>query len=346
MRSPAKGRVFAESLKFRMTYDWQYLKRCDEKLSSIYRWRKAAVKKGSSVHKFVRLVQPDWMGCRLAILWIVACFGTTLGCSDVDGTFRTETFTLLTLANNAEIPTHEIRHDADASVMVFIPAGEFVMGIDGAPSESGESPTHQVYLDGFYIDKYEVTNAQYQRFMEATGTPAPDFWDDPMLNEPNQPVVAVTWHQAKAYCEWVGKRLPTEAEWEKAARGMDGRIYPWGNHFDWTYGNFSDGYLEDGHLDGFMGSSPVGHFPTDISPYGVYDLGGNALEWVADWHDPNYYAVSPHANPTGATTGIHKVLRGGAMDIGPKYSRSVYRNRLVPYLTNMAFGFRCAKSLN
>ena len=269
-----------------------------------------------------------------------------LGCgSDSTDSPSKEADVPLTSESDADIPTREIAHAADGSVMVLIPAGEFVMGKDGAPPELGESPAHRVYLDAFYIDKYEVTNAQYQRFMEATGTPAPDFWTDPMMNEPEQPVVGVTWHQAKAYCEWVGKRLPTEAEWEKAARGTDERIYPWGNHFDWEYGNFSDDYLEDGHLDGFMGSAPVGHFPTDVSPYGVYDMGGNALEWVADWEDVGYYLISPKVNPKGPATGTHKILRGGAMDIGPEYSRTVYRNRLMPNLTNMAFGFRCAKNV-
>ena len=269
-----------------------------------------------------------------------------LGCgSDSTDSPSKEADVPLTLESDADIPTREIAHAADGSVMVLIPAGEFVMGKDGAPPELGESPAHRVYLDAFYIDKYEVTNAQYQRFMEATGTPAPDFWTDPMMNEPDQPVVGVTWHQAKAYCEWVGKRLPTEAEWEKAARGTDERIYPWGNHFDWEYGNFSDDHLEDGHLDGFMGSAPVGHFPTDVSPYGVYDMGGNALEWVADWEDVGYYLISPKVNPKGPATGTHKILRGGAMDIGPEYSRTVYRNRLMPHLTNMAFGFRCAKNV-
>lgn len=285
----------------------------------------------------------------LAFYRLFICFAfisLLLGCgSDSTDSPSKEADVTLTSESDVDIPTREIAHAADGSVMVLIPAGEFVMGKDGAPPELGESPAHRVYLDAFYIDKYEVTNAQYQRFMEATGTPAPDFWTDPMMNEPDQPVVGVTWHQAKAYCEWVGKRLPTEAEWEKAARGTDERIYPWGNHFDWEYGNFSDDHLEDGHLDGFMGSAPVGHFPTDVSPYGVYDMGGNALEWVADWEDVGYYLISPKVNPKGPATGTHKILRGGAMDIGPEYSRTVYRNRLMPNLTNMAFGFRCAKNV-
>ncbi len=280
-----------------------------------------------------------WSACLL----ILVLFGAFWGCSETDEPDM-DTSIILTPANNAEIPTREIVHAADQSTMVLIPAGEFVMGRNDMPPELGESPAHRVYLDAFYIDKYEVTNAQYQRFMEETGTPPPDFWTDAMLNQPDQPVVGVTWYQAKAYAEWAGKRLPSEAEWEKAARGTDERAYPWGNHFDWKYGNFSDDALEDGHLDGFMGSSPVGHFSTDVSPYGVCDMGGNALEWVADWQDENYYAISPKVNPKGPATGTYKVLRGGAMDIGPEYSRTTYRNRLMPHLTNMSFGFRCAKT--
>ena len=271
-------------------------------------------------------------------VWVFILLGPLLGCRD-----SVDDANPLSPVNAVDAPSHEILHPTDQSVMVFIPAGEFIMGRDDMPPELGESPAHRVHLDAFYIDKYEVTNARYQRFMEATGTPPPDFWTDAMLNEPVQPVVAVTWYEAEAYAEWVGKRLPTEAEWEKAARGVDGRTYPWGNDFDWAFGNFSDNHLEDGHLDGFAGSSPPGRFLTDVSPYGVFDMGGNVLEWVSDWQDENYYAVSPALNPTGPATGTHKILRGGAMDIGPEFSRTTYRNRLMPHGTNMSFGFRCAK---
>ena len=281
-----------------------------------------------------------WSELKKNVLQTIICllsFGL-MSCNSPTSPVTRESSVFLRSNDDTEIRTHEIIHLADQSVMVFIPASEFVMGRDGMPAELGESPAHSLHLDGFYIDKFEVTNARYQHFMNKTGASPPDFWGT--MNSPDLPVSWVTWFQAQAYCQWVSKRLPTEAEWEKAARGTDERLYPWGDKFNWDYGNFSDNYLEDGHIDGFSSSSPVGSFLTDISPYGVFDMGGNVLEWVADWQDENYYSISPKENPKGPATGTHKVVRGGAMDIGPEYSHAAYRNRLLPHLTNMTFGFR------
>ena len=284
-----------------------------------------------------------WSELKKNVLQTIICllsFGL-MSCNSPTSPVTRESSVFLRSNDDTEIRTHEIIHLADQSVMVFIPASEFVMGRDGMPAELGESPAHSVHLDGFYIDKFEVTNARYQHFMNKTGVPPPDFWGAMgTMNGPDLPVSWVTWFQAEAYCQWVSKRLPTEAEWEKAARGTDERLYPWGNKFNWNYGNFSDNHLEDGHIDGFSSSSPVGYFLTDMSPYGVFDMGGNVLEWVADWEDENYYSISPKENPKGPVTGTHKVVRGGAMDIGPEYSHAAYRNRLLPHLTNMTFGFR------
>ena len=284
-----------------------------------------------------------WNGLKKNVLQTIICllsFGL-INCNSPTSPVTRESSVFLRSNDDTEIRTHEIIHLADQSVMVFIPASEFVMGRNGMPVELGESPAHSLHLDGFYIDKFEVTNARYQHFMNKTGVPPPDFWGAMgTMNGPDLPVSWVTWFQAEAYCQWVSKRLPTEAEWEKAARGTDERLYPWGNKFHWNYGNFSDNHLEDGHIDGFSSSSPVGSFLTDISPYGVFDMGGNVLEWVADWEDENYYSISPKENPKGPVTGTHKVVRGGAMDIGPEYSHAAYRNRLLPHLTNMTFGFR------
>ncbi len=281
-----------------------------------------------------------WSEPKKKVLQTIICllsFGL-MSCNSPTSPVTRESSVFLRSNDDTEIRTHEIIHLADQSVMVFIPASEFIMGRDGMPAELGESPAHSLHLDGFYIDKFEVTNARYQHFMNKTGASPPDFWGT--MNSPDLPVSWVTWFQSQAYCQWVGKRLPTEAEWEKSARGTDERLYPWGDEFNWNYGNFSDNYLEDGHIDGFSSSSPVGSFLTDISPYGVFDMGGNVLEWVADWQDENYYSISPKENPKGPATGTHKVVRGGAMDIGPEYSHAAYRNRLLPHLTNMTFGFR------
>lgn len=241
------------------------------------------------------------------------------------------------------VPLHSDNNPPqDGSIMILISAGEFIMGSDEGEPE--ERPAHKVYLDAFYIDLLEVTNAQYKRFMDETGHPKPGFWDFPEINKPQDPVIGVTWFEAQAYAKWAGKRLPTEAEWEKAARGTDSRIYPWGNTFDWAKGNFSDMGKEDGHIDGFADCmSPVGFFLEGQSPYGLLDMAGNALEWVADWHDENYYKTSEYRNPKGPVSGTHKVMRGGAMDMVEYYERTYARTRSAPEAWNMTFGFRCAK---
>ena len=154
-----------------------------------------------------------------------------------------------------------------------------------------ESPAHMVFLDSYLIDKYEVSNQNYGAFMKAKGHGAPAYWDDPRLNRPNQPVVGVSWYDARAYCEYLGKRLPTEAEWEKAARGPDGNLYPWGNDFDPAKANY--GKLHDA-------TRPVDSYPEGVSYYGVHHMAGNAFEWVLDWYDPRYYSqLEPMVNPTG-----------------------------------------------
>jgi len=219
--------------------------------------------------------------------------------------------------------------------MVLIPAGEFLMG-----SPEGEQPQHTVFLDAFYIDKYEVTNAQYKQFMDATGYKAPRNWRHSTFNQPFQPVVGVDWHDALAYAEWDGKRLPTEAEWEKAARGTDGRIYPWGN--EWN----SDKCNSEGVVDGYKYTSPVGSFPDGASPYGVMDMVGNAREWCWDWYDENYYSHSPLVNPQGPVEPkVFHVLRSGAWDCPPDAQRCAYRYGAAPSPVNRTIGFRCVQDV-
>ncbi len=241
----------------------------------------------------------------------------------------------------------------DAEEMVLIPAGEFLMGssvedvewfltefIYRRPSRfANEQPQHSVYLDAFYIDKYEVTNAQYKGFLDKTGHTPPLFWNDDLYNQPEQAVMAVSWEDAAAYAEWAGKRLPTEAEWEKAARGTDGRYWPWGNQWDNTKLNGND----VGAVDGYIYTAPVGSYPQGVSPYGVHDMAGNVWEWTADWYDENYYEYSPRMNPKGPESGENHVARGGSWDMNFDFTRCASRFGLSP--GSLLTGIRCARSI-
>jgi formylglycine-generating enzyme required for sulfatase activity len=239
----------------------------------------------------------------------------------------------------------------DGAPMVLIPPGEFLMGEDTRRYAVGDptynyAPKHQVYLDAFYMDKYEVTTARYAKFLEASQRPTPRFWSEVKLDtDGDRPVIGVRWEDADAYCNWVGKRLPTEAEWEKAARGPDGRKYPWGDEapsrslasYDWPGVRFWQGY---GTL------SPVGSYEEGKSPYGIYDLAGNVWEWVADWYNRNYYLTGPKENPKGPATGKERVVRGGSWRHAPELLRSSYRNHYEPSALPFTYlGFRCAKDL-
>jgi len=220
--------------------------------------------------------------------------------------------------------------------MVLIEAGEFWMGSNDG--RENEKPRRRVYLDGFYIDRYEVTNSQYEKFMKATGHEAPEFWSDWSSNEPEQPVVGVSWHDAEAYCKWAGRRLPTEAEWEKAARGTDGRKYPWGNgEPDGSKANYYFWWIF------FTRTAHVGSYPKGVSPYGVHDMAGNVWEWVADWYGESYYQRAPSRNPNGPEFGPYRVLRGGAWLIAFYNDlRSSYRHAENPTYRHHYLGFRCA----
>lgn len=226
-----------------------------------------------------------------------------------------------------------IRPDFESDTML-IPAGEFVMGSDDGDSD--EKPRRRVYVDAFLIDKYEVTNSQFRGFMEAAGWAAPSYWNNSRFNGPTQPVVGVSWHDADAYCRWVGKRLPTEAEWEKAARGADGRRFPWGNaSVEKSKAQYNS--------DSPAGTVSVGSFPDGASPYGVHDMAGNVWEWVSDWYDKSYYQRAPIYNPKGPDTGQLRVLRGGSWNDGPRNLRSSNRSSLDPENRSLNLGFRCVR---
>ena len=222
--------------------------------------------------------------------------------------------------------------------MALVPAGEFMMGSTLKPDEK---PVHRVYLNAFSMDKYHVTVGQYAKYLEATGAEAPPEWE--IMNEPRhqkRPVVNVSWSDAATYCKWAGKRLPTEAEWEKAARGTDGRLYPWGNEPPTRlHANF--GKKEWAY---HMALVPVGMFEMGKSPYGIYDMAGNAWEWVNDWYDHDYYKKSPMKNPQGPTTGKSKVVRGGNWLYVQDFLRSSFRFNADPSGRQFGYGFRCAKT--
>jgi formylglycine-generating enzyme required for sulfatase activity len=227
--------------------------------------------------------------------------------------------------------------DTKGVEMVLVPEGKFTMGSNSG--EADEKPPHEVFLDAFHIDKYEVTNAFYKVCVEAgvCQQPATDRYNNSQYAQ--HPVVYVDWNMAKEYCEWRGARLPTEAEWEKAARGTDGRTYPWGEGIDCSYANYDDG------TKSCVGdTTPVGKYPKGVSPYGAYDMAGNLREWVADWYDPNYYSSSPDTNPPGPANGDSRVWRGGSWVSGVGDLRSADRVRSLPTRASSDLGFRCSRS--
>jgi formylglycine-generating enzyme required for sulfatase activity len=221
----------------------------------------------------------------------------------------------------------------DGAIVVRIPGGEFHMGTAEGEGEPPEHPRHVVRLRGFLIDKTEVTWGRYRRFAARTGRPLPK---SPVWGMPEAfPVSTVTWDDARAYCAWAGGRLPTEAEWERAARGDDARRYPWGDEWDPARCTTRDG--------GPHGPSAVATYPDCVSPWGVLDLAGGLWEWCADWFDEAYYARSPAEDPKGPDSGKQRVARGGSW-ISPAFSaRSAYREGMEPALADILHGFRCAQ---
>jgi len=224
--------------------------------------------------------------------------------------------------------------------MVLIPAGEFLMGSENGGTD--EVPLRSVYLDAFKINQYEVTQFQYDEFVQATGHRSPisryvkniDYF-----NHPNQPVVYVSWSDAYEYCQWRGQRLPTEAEWEKAARGTEGNEWPWKQAFEPAFGNFK------GQQDEGVFTATVGSYETDKSPYGIYDMAGNVREWVQDWYEQDYYKRAPQENPIGPKVGEVKVMRGSSWNDSHFSGRTSSRLKMVPDFRETGVGFRCAQSI-
>ncbi len=247
--------------------------------------------------------------------------------------------------------SHSIEEIPDSRDMVLIPAGEFIMGSSDEETEKvykeyghrgdfvgydfkKERPRRNIYVKAFYMDKYEVTNAQYQKFIDATGEPPPRHWTDGtyLPEKANFPVINVSWSDAKAYAAWAGKRLPTEEEWEKAARGVDGRIYPWGNELTQDSAATAEGilrlYLSPRDLLRY--AAPVNEFKGDKSPYGVYDMAGNVMEWTDSWYEK----------------GISRVVKGASwVHLGIR-ARSAALEGIKPEGISHLLGFRCAMDVD
>jgi formylglycine-generating enzyme required for sulfatase activity len=230
--------------------------------------------------------------------------------------------------------------------MVLIPAGEFVMGEDAEEGAAPDhSPAHRVHIDAFHLDTHEVTNAQYLKFCEETGARLPEFWGMEQVRSgpdfPDHPVVGVSWSEANDYAEWAGKRLPTEAEWECAARGgLASADYPFGDELQPTAANY---WLWSELRSTGNGLMPVGSYPSN--GYGLHDMAGNVVEWVADAYEADYYAQSPANNPPGPEGGKFRVIRGGGWHSGPGCIRVYFRNALPANWRDFNVGFRCAKDV-
>jgi len=235
----------------------------------------------------------------------------------------------------------------DGIVMIYVPEGEFLMGASDSDTgaENNEKPQHTVYLDAYWIDKTEVTNTMYAKCV-TTGVCKPPYENTSYARAgyygnnqfADYPVINVDWNQANAYCHWAGERLPTEAEWEKAARGTNGNMYPWGDGIDCSMANYGGKY---GGCEG--DTEPVGSYLKGASVYGVLDMAGNVWEWVADWYAINYYSSSPSENPKGPGSGDTHVLRGGSWINSSKLQRSSLRNWYFPDSWNYHSGFRCIR---
>ncbi len=238
---------------------------------------------------------------------------------------------------SAFTPVDKKTSTMDGMVQVFIPEGEFIMGTTHNHDFS-DSPEHTVYLDAFWMDKVEVTNAMYLKCLQNGGctTPVSDnFYYDNWIYR-DHPIVYVSWGQASAYCQWADRRLPTEAEWEKSARGTDRRLYPWGGKApNPRLANFSESLIQE--------SVSSFRYPLGASPYGVLNMAGNVREWVADWFDPDYYSYSPYANPKGPESGTERSLRSASYnENGPEIAITNRYNH-EPESAGLSRGFRCSQ---
>jgi len=252
-------------------------------------------------------------GCRSSVCLVL------LGCA------------FLLAASACTGPTGSLEGECPDDALTLIPAGWFTMGEDDG--RASNQPQHRVYLDAYCIHLHEVTQQAFSDFLAETGYQASG-WLHPVTEPGGElPAAGVIWKDAQAYCQWAGLRLPTEAEWEKAARGIDGRRYSWGNGWDIHKANTAE--------SGSGGPAPVGSFPLNASPYGVLDMCGNVAEWVSDYFDPAYYSASPDHNPAGPDLVLDHGLRGGSFAVTSDQSTTFFRDSSHSAQPNSRVGFRC-----
>lgn len=237
-------------------------------------------------------------------------------------------------------PLPQISSTALEPALIRIPEGWFLMG--SKIGQDNERPIHRVWTDSFLLAATQVTNAEYAHFLNATQAPVPPFWTDPNFNHPQQPVVAVSWFEAMAYCDWLRSqtgrpyRLPTEAEWERAARGeIEGQLFPWGNEPPQSRPDYDRRWK--------TGPEPVARYAPNL--FGLYDVCDNVHEWCSDWYQPDYYAISPDRNPRGPETGARRASRGGSWRHHIKISRCAARSSIPPEFHYADYGFRLACDL-
>ena len=273
---------------------------------------------------------------------------------------RTLTISFLAVFFTAIVPQVSRAVTAVPEDMVLVNAGGFTRGIDNTKNNNfmDEAPAKMIYLSSYYIDKFEVSNSKYTEFIIATDHPAPAYWDYRKLNQPSQPVTGVNWFDADTYCHWANKRLPTEAEWEKAARGPAGSIYPWGNKIEYSKANFAKGKSGQKYITDSVDAHPDG-----ISYYGAYNMAGNVFEWVQDWYSSNYYSTDETRNPIGPQLQKiknvevisnkpesdlkKKVIRGGSWFAPAQSITTTHRfwNDPINNSYGVGLGFRCAQNL-
>lgn len=273
----------------------------------------------------------------------------------------TDTLSPTTLPLPRVPPARAVLHDTwnrpvDNMVMVYVPAGTFMMGsgVDDPDAYEIEQPQHEVRLDAFWLDRTEVSNAQYAMCIKEDACDASTIVNGDFENEDKYPAVNVSWQDASNYCNWIGGRLPTEAEWEYAARGSNSLIYPWGNDFDGTKLNYCDSdcpldWRDTGQADGFATTAPVASYsPAGDSWVGAADMAGNVWEWVADWYGSHYYQTitAPVENPIGPESSKWKVLRGGSWRSNQRYMRAANRINGLPDARANDVGFRCVMAVN